>query len=221
MKAYVFGYTALGLPITAYTFGSGTRRVLILGGVHGDEPEGVIASYGLLDHFQKSFPYNMQLTLVPAFNLDGVLSLQRSNSHGVDLNRNMPTVDWSPEVKTERYHPGPSAASEPETKALIQYLEKDNPQFIISLHSWKPLLNINGSCRQEAEAIAKFTDYTIEESIGYPTPGCLGTYGGLEREMPTLTYEIERGLNPETILKLHVPAILEGLKVQEARAHDL
>jgi hypothetical protein len=35
--------------------------------------------------------------------------------------------------------------------------------------------------------------------------------------MPTLTYEIERGLNPQEIIKKHVPAILEALKVTENR----
>ncbi len=57
----------------------------------------------------------------------------------------------------------------------------------------------------------------IEESIGYPTPGCLGTYCGLERDMPTLTYEIERGLSAKEIVQKHLPAILEGLKVTEKR----
>ena len=62
-----------------------------------------------------------------------------------------------------------------------------------------------------------FTGYSIEESIGYPTPGCLGTYCGLEREMPTLTYEIERGLAAEDIFKTHIPAIWESLKVTEGK----
>lgn len=59
------------------------------------------------------------------------------------------------------------------------------------------------------------TGYTIQEDIGYPTPGCLGTYAGLERDIPTLTYEIQRGLGCEEILKVHVPAILEAIKVTE------
>jgi protein MpaA len=77
------------------------------------------------------------------------------------------------------------------------------------------MLNINGDCTREAQVIAQWTKYTIEESIGYPTPGCLGTYCGLERDMPTLTYEIERGLDTQSILSIHVPAIEEALKVTE------
>ncbi len=217
MKARIFGTSAGGLPIMAYEFGTGRRNVLVLGGVHGDEVEGVIAALALLERFNESFPFQLKLTIVPMFNVDGVLRSERKNIRGVDLNRNLPTNDWSPDVATERYHPGPEAGSEPENKALVSFLEKEKPSFVLSLHSWKPMLNVNGSCIEEAQAISAYTGYSVEESIGYPTPGCLGTYCGLEREMPTLTYEIERGLPAEAILKTHVPAIWESLKVTEGK----
>jgi protein MpaA len=218
MKSFIFGHTASQLPIPAYRFGNenGTR-VLILGGVHGDEIEGVWAGYGLLRAFSESFPFHLNLTLVPAFNLDGVLKKDRRNNRGVDLNRNLPTKDWSPEIATERYHPGTAPNSEPENQALVKFLEAEKPRYILSLHSWKPMLNINGDCRAEAEAIARETGYIIEETIGYPTPGCLGSYAGLERSMPTLTYEIERGLDQKSILDIHVPAIFKSMKVSEGR----
>jgi protein MpaA len=139
------------------------------------------------------------------------------NSRGIDLNRNLPTRDWNPKAFTPRYPPGPSPNSEPENQALVKFLGEFQPKMIFSLHSWNPLLNINGDCRPEAETIASLTGYPIEETIGYPTPGCLGTYAGIERNMPTITYEIERGLAPSEILRTHVPALLEALKVSEKR----
>jgi murein peptide amidase A len=217
MQSFVFGHTATGLPIPAFNFGSSGPRVLILGGVHGDEIEGVWAAFGLLKAFSENFPYKLKLTLVPTFNLDGVLAKDRRNGRKVDLNRNLPTNDWSDKVATERYHPGPFAGSEPENQALMKFLETERLQFILSLHSWKPMLNINGECRPEADEISRRTGYIIDESIGYPTPGCLGTYAALEREIPTLTYEIERGLDQESTLRVHVPAILEALKITEKR----
>lgn len=222
MKPFIFGHSGLNLPIAAYRFSNGGAntgfaKVLILGGVHGDEIEGVIAAQGLLGHFMKAFPYKLDLTLVPAFNIDGVLYRTRTNSRGVDLNRNLPTKDWSPEIKTPRYHPGPFANSETENQALAQFIETEKPNFILSLHSWHPVLNVNGDCHNEAECLARWTGYKIDDDIGYPTPGCLGTFAGLERTSPTLTYEIERGLPPEPILKIHVPAILEALKETEKR----
>jgi protein MpaA len=215
MKSFFLPSTATGLSIPVYEFGIEGPQVLILGGVHGDEREGVEAAYGLVAKWSRSYPYKLRMTVMPASNLDGVLRGTRGNARGVDLNRNMSTKDWSPVVTTPRYHPGPQADSEPETRALIEWLSENKPVFILSLHSWKPMLNVNGACRPEAQAISALTGYVIEESIGYPTPGCLGTYTGLERGIPTLTYEIERGLQTEEILRVHIPAIEEALKVTE------
>jgi protein MpaA len=217
MKSFIFGSTSTGLPIPAYRFGlAAAPTVLVLGGVHGDEREGVEAFLGLIQQWTENFPFRLRVTVVPALNMDGVLRGTRVNARGVDLNRNMATNDWSPEVATPRYHPGPSPNSEPETVALANWVTEFKPVFVLSLHSWKPLLNVNGACMREAETIAKWTGYKVEQTIGYPTPGCLGTYCGLERDMPTLTYEIERGLPTAEILRLHIPAIIEGLKITES-----
>ena len=185
--------------------------------MHGDETEGVVCAYGLYQELSRSFPYRINLTLVPAFNLDGVLAKSRLNGNGVDLNRNLPSNDWNPKAFNDRYPPGPHANSETENQALVRYLSERKPRFVLSLHSWKPLLNINGDCQAEAQAIRALTGYVIEESIGYPTPGCLGTYAGLERDMPTLTYEIERGLAPKEVLRIHVPAVLAALDAAQKR----
>lgn len=217
MKVELFSTTACKLPVHSYSFGRSGPKVLILGGVHGDEQEGVAAAWGLIDHFREIFSLNLNLTIVPQFNADGILMHTRQNSRGVDLNRNLPTQDWSKQFKNARYNPGPSPKSEPENVALVNWIDLHKPSMIFSLHSWKPMLNINGKCRPEAEVIHKITGYSIEEDIGYPTPGSLGTYSGLERDIPTLTYEIERGLELGKVVSLHVPAIQEALKVTAGR----
>jgi protein MpaA len=232
--SFLFGTTRYGLSIVGHRFGypesfarnaqpqCSSRHVLILGGVHGDESEGVVLAHALLNELLCPSPdfriqkFDFQMTLVPAFNLDGILAKTRGNAEGVDLNRNLPTKDWSPEATTPRYQPGPSPASEPENQALIRFLEVEKPDFIISLHSWKPLLNINepagsSKCRLVAEAIADKTGDVIEPTIGYSTPGCLGTYAGFERGIPTITYEIERGMRPNEVVRRHLPALFSGL----------
>lgn len=218
MKVRVFGKSSLGLPLVAHEFPGDGPSVLLLGGIHGDEYEGVVAADGLLESLLQSNPYRLKITVVPRANPDGVLMRTRGNGRGVDLNRNLPTKDWSPEIKTPRYHPGPSAGSEPENQALMALLEEIKPALVISLHSWNPVLNVNGDCRAEAEVLSKATGYKIDDDIGYPTPGCLGTYAGLERGWPTLTYEIQRGQEVPDILKIHVPAVLEALKTTERKS---
>jgi protein MpaA len=217
MGHFQFGKTSSGLPIIGYKFGRSGPETLILGGVHGNEPEGVIAAFGLVEQFLAGFTYKLQATIVPQFNLDGVMTQSRRNARGVDLNRNLPTKDWTREVKEEKYFPGYEPNSEPENQALVSWISQNKPKFVLSLHSWKPLLNVNGACLPEAQVLAKYTGYKIDDDIGYPTPGCLGTYCGLERNIPTLTYEIERGITHKPILEIHVPAILEALKITEGR----
>ncbi len=215
MESFVFGVSSLGMAIPAFKFGASGPRVLILGGVHGNEVEGTTAAFGLLNHFTSSFEFNLRVTLIPTFNIDGVIAQNRLNGRGVDLNRNLPTKDWNPKAFDPKYPPGPAPNSEPESQALVTFLEKNTFAFILTLHSWKPLLNVNGDCLPEAEALRAIIGYEIKKEIGYPTPGCLGTYAGLERNIPTLTYEIERGLNLSKVVSIHVPAILKALKVTE------
>ncbi len=217
MKSFVFGHSSQNLPILGYKFGGAGPRVFILGGVNGNEVEGTAAAFGLIEYFMNSFPFKLDLTIVPALNIDGVLAGTRLNANGVDLNRNLPTNDWNEKAFNKKYPPGPFPNSEPENKALVQFVAEFKPKFVLSLHSWFPILNVNGKCMEEASAISKMTGYQIDEYIGYPTPGCLGTYCGLEREMPTLTYEIERGLRTSDVLRLHIPAIIESLKVTERK----
>lgn len=216
MTPFIFGHTRQLIPIPAYHFGNSGSRILILGGVHGDEVEGMQAAHGLLGEFLKNFPYQLEITIVPTLNMDGLFILHRRNGIGVDLNRNLPTTDWTSQFTREHYHPGAAPCSEPENQALVKYIQDFKPHFILSLHCWNPMLNINGDCKKIAQVISSYTGYIIADDIGYPTPGSLGTYAGLERNIPTLTYEVERGLSAEEIQRVHVPAILEGLKVYES-----
>ena len=210
MKTSIFGYTESQLPIKAYQFGNQGPHLLIMGGVHGNEPEGVAAAEGLLGQLlQKGAPSNLQITIVPCLNLDGLLLKKRQNKNGVDLNRNLPTKDWSPHASQEKYYPGREPLSESENKALVRFIEAEKPVFILSLHSFSDfmLLDNKGLCTEECQLLASLTGYKIKNEIGYPTPGSLGTYGAFERDLPTLTYELERDMNFSDIQTIHVPAL--------------
>jgi murein peptide amidase A len=216
---FKFGHTKLGLPIHGYRWNHEDPsfiKVLILGGVHGDEPEGIVAAKGLIEYLRNDFNLNLNLTIVPEFNPEGMLLNTRGNSNKVDLNRNLPTKDWTAVAASERYNPGPKPLSEIENTFLVDWIKNEKPDVIYSLHSWKPMLNTNGIL-PEATEIANLTGYIIEPDIGYPTPGSLGTYAGFENKIPTLTYEIERDITFDKIIQIHVPALIAGLKVSEKR----
>lgn len=231
--SFSIGKSVEGRPIHAYSFGRGECHILFLSGVHGDETEGVDLSKRLLGEFSQEFLFNVRLTMIPSLNPDGVFSNKRVNARGVDLNRNLPTRDWSPDFQKDKYKPGAHPASEPENRALLDFFfaqygvenpkisqdvshskqcvkMKRHPKLVVSFHSWKPLININGSCHKEAQFLSKQTGYEVVEDIGYPTPGSLGTYCGLERDIPTITYEIEKG---SINLDIHHKAVLGLLKL--------
>lgn len=215
MKCKTIGKTVSGLPLITYEFGFDGAKVLIMGGVHGDEIEGVALAMGLLGDWLENFDLKLNIVLLPMMNADGVLRKTRVNANGVDLNRNLPTKDWTAEILNPRYPPGPAANSEPENQALLKLIKDFQPQWILNLHSWKPMLNTNGNCEPLASKLHQLTGYPIEPTVGYSTPGCLGTYSGIERGIPTITYEIERGLSTEKILTTHKHAIRESLKALE------
>ena len=220
MQSFILGKSRLGLPIFAHRFGGTGPRVLLIAATHGDEVEGVALTNSLMEEFLLSFPFRLDVVVVPEFNVDGVLLKQRWNAADVDLNRNLPTKDWTAKILNPRYPPGPSANSEPENQALTRFLSEFQPRFVFNFHSYHPCLAINGDCREEAELLKTWTGSPILEDIGYPTPGCFGTYAGLERNMPTITYEIERGMPFDQVIRVHRPAMIEVLKLLERKFED-
>jgi protein MpaA len=220
-QIHIIGHSSLGLPIVSYEWGSrDLPSVLILAGVHGIEIEGVCLAWQLLERWQESYDYKLNIHLVPQFNPDGILLKTRSNAQGIDLNRNLPTQDWKAEFTEPKYNPGKQAGSEPENQALMQLLKKHSFRFIFSLHSWHPLINVNGDCNGVAQILHQWTNYKIEADMGYPTPGCLGTFSGKERGIPTITYEIERGISLDKIKEPHVKAYQEALKFLDTQLNS-
>jgi murein peptide amidase A len=189
--------SAGGKPIYGRRYKGRGQRVLFVGGVHGNETEGVAATQGFFNEYLKERTVThsgKDLFFIPVLSPDGFLAFSRHNANKVDLNRNMPTKDWKANNLGEKYYSGPTAGSEPESQLLLDVLNDFKPEFILSLHSWKPMFNVNGPAHDYARRMHLGLRYEITEDIGYPTPGSLGTYAGFERQIPTITFEIERGM---------------------------
>lgn len=208
--------TTRGTPIELYkkthSGGAGPRPILFVGGVHGDEPEGVrLAEEFLawLQHEEVRNPTRLHpWLLIPCLNPDGYTERQRTNASGVDLNRNFPSRDWSPEAKAPRYYPGPSPGSENEVRALVKLIEDEKPQLIVHFHSWEPCVVYTGAPgKRAAEILASGTTYECREDIGYPTPGSLGQYGWMEHQIPVICIEEQE----HTDLNQVWPHFKEGL----------
>lgn len=225
MQAKIFHQTSWarsprGTPIELYKKthnrdGKATPPILFVGGVHGDEPEGVRLAQEFLKWLQKtedSSPHEIlhSWLLIPCINVDGYLRNQRTNESGVDLNRNFPSLDWSPDSKGPRYFPGNRAGSEPETQAMVQLIETEKPCLIVHFHSWEPCVVYTGSPGKEASTIlAGKTGYPVREDIGYPTPGSLGQYGWLDHKIPVICVEEQERIHLDQVWPHFEPGLTQ------------
>ena len=131
------------------------RYNYLMAGVHGDEVEGVYLLKNLFQWLQDDSQINAPFIIIPVLNVDGYRTGTRTNAHGVDLNRNLPSAHWVPEQRENKYNPGPSPLSEPENKFLVRLFEKFPPKFILTMHSWKPMVNYNGDdCLKYAKILS-------------------------------------------------------------------
>lgn len=214
------GRSAEGRPIEAITFRAGDDPVLVLAGVHGDEPKGVYVAERLIEllEAQPQLCKRARATIVPRLNPDGCLRRRRRNANRVDLNRNMPSRDWGLGRRRSRYYGGPSAASEPETRTLIRLIQKLHPRRIVSIHSidrHRFCNNWNGPAERLARRMSAANGYPITDDIGYPTPGSFGTWAGLERGIPTITLEVPSHHSRERCWRDNRSALLAFIRGRE------
>lgn len=175
---------------------------LIIGVVHGDEPQGKY----LIDEYLKKrkiianeVKNNPHLLFIPCLNPDGMYLNQRTNANGVDLNRNFPTKNWESTEK-KQFFGGNQPASEIETRFVMQIIEEYKPQTILTLHAPYKVVNFDGPAEEIAQKISDIIHYPVQKDIGYHTPGSLGTYAGTERQIAAITLELDETCPVENLI---------------------
>ena len=135
-------------------------------------------------------PAGLTVVVIPEVNPDGLKAGTRSNSVGVDVNRNFPAKNWRPGSKESRYYPGPKPLSEREAQAIIKAIKKWRPALLISIHAPLKCMNWDGPAEDVSSAMAQAIGFSLCKDIGYETPGSLGSYAGKDREIPIVTFEL-------------------------------
>ena len=159
-----------GRPLTLIRRGvPGGTRIVVVGIIHGNEPAGV----KVVDRLRSiEVPAGVELFLIPSLNPDGASIGDRQNANQVDLNRNFP-ANWAPlGVPGDSQYGGPSAASEPETQAMVALGEAINPDLVFWYH--QDLFRIAPGVGRPGEIRTRFAALTglpIVEITG-------GTYTG-------------------------------------------
>lgn len=173
-------------------------RVLVIGGIHGDE----MSSSSLVFHWialaqtpPADIPKPIHWRFIPSLNPDGLFArpAKRVNARGVDLNRNFPTPNWARDAKVywekrtkrdPRRWPGAKPLSEPESKFLHDQMDSFKPNLIVSVHAPYGVLDFDGPAEPPSRLGRLFLD-----QVGI-FPGSLGNYGGIHKGVPVVTIEL-------------------------------
>lgn len=156
---YSLGTSTQGRNIRCYKFGQGEKKVLLIGGIHGNEVGTVKLTHYLVNWLynnQEKF-FNLTVFVIPCLNPDGAEvarqfpdykhrgRIGRLNARDVDLNRNFPTADFISQTtwKTGRDYQdetiavfgGEFGGSEAETKIVMDLIKNENIKNVIAFHN--------------------------------------------------------------------------------------
>jgi hypothetical protein len=160
VRTEIVGTSVQGRNIEAHYYGTGDKLIAFIGGIHGGyEWNSVVLAYEMMDHIIENpeiIPENLTVAIIPSANPDGVYkivgkegrfssvevpagidqSVGRFNANDVDLNRNF-DCKWQPQStwRGKTVGAGAAAFSEPEARAIRDFVLKNNPSAVIFWHS--------------------------------------------------------------------------------------
>lgn len=223
MKPQVIGYSVAGRPLEVYQFGNGPSHRLIVAGIHGGYEWNTIAlADELIIHLSENpgiVPPNVTLYILRALNPDGDARSHsyegRVNEHNVDLNHNWPyhwKEDWDRDgcwsylPTTGGTHP----ASEPETIALMNFINFHQIDALISYHSaalgifaggmppFSPSLNL-------ASALDKVSGYQYPPlDTGCDYSGNLTDWASSLKGIPSVDIELSNHRDTDFTMNLRI-----------------
>ncbi|HSC92518.1 MAG TPA: DUF2817 domain-containing protein [Gaiellaceae bacterium] len=200
------GRSVEGRSIQLYRLGdpAASRRVLVIGCIHGDECAGTTVTRRLL---RAGAPVGVQVYVVQSLNPDGLARGVRQNARGVDLNRNF-GAEWRPVGR--RWSPqfaGPRAWSEPETRLARRLIERIRPDVTIWFHQPQALVRAWGGSVAAARRYARLAGMSYR-SLRWPH----GTGPNWQNHRfpgaAAFVVELPRGRLPARSVERHVAAVL-------------
>lgn len=247
----VFGETVNGFPIKGLFAGNRDRRIAFVGAIHAGEsgPELMIPCLARLLAEQPGLIDKCGVAMMPSVNIDerermatGHPSYLRTNSRGVDINRNF-AADWDqvcydyglistdPDAVTYR---GRAPASEPETKAVTDFLKEARPIATLSFHALASLCDANFLAPKASDGDAPFLEEgrriaTLYARGMYPDSNavslhCGSSFGSLPhwlyKTMRAPGFDLEVLPDKETFKHIHDTTTFEVLKLYQERHYN-
>ena len=217
-KSISYGTTNLGITLEIYLPEKHEPKMLLMAGIHGDEPDTTV----LLSEALRSTPIDeLHNAVILCANPDGMSRGTRANARGVDLNRNFSTDNWTSNPVYHRNHVGEpqdialstghKPESEPETRGLLRIIDQINPREIIAFHSALDCVEDPNNSKL-GQWLSKNSGLKLIDDVGYPTPGSFGTWAK-EKKLPLITFEFPD--EPLTHMKTRFVNILNKLLQNE------
>jgi protein MpaA len=218
----VYGFSVQQRPLVYIEAGKkdSPKTSLIQCGIHGDELPGLPMCMNLIHEILSGVrlpPKETRLLIQPLLNPDGMFakSPTRANANGVDINRNFPTEDFDKqslaswkrrEHSDPRKYPGEKANSEPETQAIVRFMDEQKPQKILAIHTPLGFLDLDSKGQKDQERRARYLAVNMSKNSGnykFITfgfyPGSMGNFAGRERQVPVYTLELPPGNSKPTV----------------------
>ena len=183
IERFDVGTSVDGRPIEAISVGSGREVVLFVASIHGTEPAGTPLLERLADELvaQPELLRGRRVVLVPRANPDGLAHGRRGNANDVDLNRDFPS----------RNQRSAGFTPQPETRALIELIDRLAPARIVSVHQPLACIDWDGPAEDLARSLGSLGILGVRK-LG-SRPGSLGSWAGVDRRIPVITLELPGG----------------------------
>jgi hypothetical protein len=231
-KEETIGTSVQNRAIKAYTYGTGKTNLLFVGGMHGGyEWNAVLLAYQFMDYLKQNpsaIPDSLSLTIIPELNIDGVYKVTgkegpfipsdvststkvdqagRFNADAVDLNRNF-DCKWQPKAtwQNKSVSAGTGAFSEPESKALRDFVLKTKPSVAVFWHSQANAVYAS-ECKSGILPLTLDSMNAYAHAAGYPAVKSFDAY--------PVTGDSEGWL-----ASINIPAITVELKTHETTEWD-
>lgn len=211
----VIGMSVEGRPLTCYWFGTTGPLWFIKASIHGTEGEGTPLTHRLMDWLEahpNAFR-DRRVVVMPVANPDGLAAGIRFNARGVDLNRNFPAGN-----REDKARFGHEALSEPEGRALHDFILRAQPDVIVAIHQPLDCVDYDGPelARALAGRLSRTTGLRLEK-LG-ARPGSLGAWFGETLGRPILTLELPRASvpDPDKVWRDYGPGLVDLVTAKES-----
>ena len=163
----VLGRSLLGRPVAIFERGdpNAPHRILVVGCVHGSESAGIAVANRLQSI---PIPPNLDLWVIPSANPDGVARGTRTNGRGVDLNRNFGRHWHRIGRRGDLQYSGTGPLSEPETRLLVQTINRVRPDVTIWFHQPIGVVDESGGDPAVERSFANMAGMPLMRLSRYP-----------------------------------------------------